>query len=572
MTRPLIALLLLIPLLSCRPEPASAQSVPDRVRQFAADLESLRAKYRIALAGQTTDRLRQRFLDKLAELKTLDFSALHPDEQVDAVLLRAEIEYRLALLDRDAESDAAAGGFLDPVLPLVEVLQKDVLAEPMKAEEVARTFSNVAEALTAATKQLQEDKKSGTRADRSRRVAAVWAARRLDDVRRDLGTFDRFRNGYDPLYSWWCKAPEEALSKELAEYAKRIREDVVGITADDKDTIIGVPIGADGLRVDLAHEFIADPPEVLIAVARRELAWCEAEMKKAAAEMGLGDDWRAALDATKNDFVPPGEQPKLILDLAEEATKFIEDRDLITIPPLCKEVWRMEMMSPERQRVSPFFTGGPVISISYPTSEMSFDEKMMTMRGNNPHFSRATVHHELIPGHHLQLYMMERHNPHRQLFRTPFWIEGWALYWEMRFWEMDFPRTPKEKMGMLFWRKHRAARIIFSLSYHTGTMTPEECIEFLIENVGFERKNATAEVRRSVMGGYSPLYQAAYMLGGLQLLSLHEEVVGSGKMTEKEFHDFVLRQNAIPWELIRARALGLPLSLDYTPQWHFDTK
>ena len=30
---------------------------------------------------------------------------------------------------------------------------------------------------------------------------------------------------------------------------------------------------------------------------------------------------------------------------------------------------------------------------------------MMSMRGNNIHFSRATVHHELIPGHHLQGYM-----------------------------------------------------------------------------------------------------------------------------------------------------------------------
>lgn len=31
----------------------------------------------------------------------------------------------------------------------------------------------------------------------------------------------------------------------------------------------------------------------------------------------------------------------------------------------------MEMMSPERQRVTPFFLGGEVILVSYPTHELS---------------------------------------------------------------------------------------------------------------------------------------------------------------------------------------------------------
>ena len=50
---------------------------------------------------------------------------------------------------------------------------------------------------------------------------------------------------------------------------------------------------------------------------------------------------------------------------------------------------------------------------------------------------------------------------------------------------------------MLFWRMHRCARIIFSLSFHLGKMTPQECIDFLVDKVGHERDNATAEVRRS---------------------------------------------------------------------------
>src|SRR5205807_1912857 len=102
----------------------------------------------------------------------------------------------------------------------------------------------------------------------------------------------------------------------------------------------------------------------------------------------------------------------------------------------------------------------------------------------------------------------------------PFWIEGWALYWEMLMWDQGFPRTPEERVGMLFWRMHRAARILFSLRVHLGKMTPQEAVDFLVERVGHERANAEGEVRRSFNGSYPPLYQAAYMLGGLQFRAL----------------------------------------------------
>ena len=179
-------------------------------------------------------------------------------------------------------------------------------------------------------------------------------------------------------------------------------------------------------------------------------------------------------------------------------------------------------MTPERQRVNPFFLGGSEIIVSYPTNTMSHADKLMSMRGNSPAFSRSTVFHELIPGHHLQFHYMARHNPHRNLFQTPFWIEGWAVYWELLLWERGFPGEIGEgqewatdeaenRIGMLFWRMHRCARIIFSLRFHLGQMTPRECIDLLVERVGHERATAEGEVRRSFAGEYSPLYQACLL-------------------------------------------------------------
>jgi len=229
----------------------------------------------------------------------------------------------------------------------------------------------------------------------------------------------------------------------------------------------------------------------------------------------------------------------------------------------------MTMMSAERQRVTPYFTGGEVISIAFPTDAMAHQDKLMALRGNNEHFARATVHHELIPGHHLQQFMTSRHATWRRPFGTPFWGEGWALYWELRLWDLDFARGPEDRVGMLFWRMHRCARILFSLNFHLGEWSPEECVDFLVERVGHERRNATAEVRRSINGSYPPLYQAAYMTGGLQLRALHEELVAGGRMSEREFHDGVLQEGSIPIELLRALLTGAELPRDHAPSWRF---
>ena len=107
------------------------------------------------------------------------------------------------------------------------------------------------------------------------------------------------------------------------------------------------------------------------------------------------------------------------------------------------------------------------------------------------------------------------------------------------------------------------------LNFHMGLWSPQESIDFLVDRVGHERANATAEVRRSFNGTYPPLYQAAYMLGGLQFRALHRELVGSGRMTNREFHDTILQGGPMPVEMVRARLTGQKLTRDYRADWKF---
>jgi uncharacterized protein (DUF885 family) len=337
---------------------------------------------------------------------------------------------------------------------------------------------------------------------------------------------------------------------------------------DDGSGIVGNPIGREELLRRLDLQMIPYSPEELVDIANKEFAWCDREMIKASHDMGFGDDWKAALEKVKNTYVAPGQQPEAIMQLYNESVDFLKKNDLLTIPPMAEETWRMIMMSPQRQLVNPFFTGGEELSVSYPTNTMSQDDKLMSMRGNNPHFSRATVHHELIGGHYMQEYTTARYKTYRH-FETPFWIEGWALYWELLLWDKKFPQSPEDRMRMLFWRMHRCARIVFSLNYHLGRWTPQQCIDYLVDRVGHERANAEGEVRRSFVGGYDPLYQIAYMIGGLQFYALKKELVDSGKMTYKQYHDAVLQENMMPVEMVRAILTNQNLPKDFKTNWKF---
>ncbi|MFO0848160.1 MAG: DUF885 family protein [Gemmataceae bacterium] len=333
----------------------------------------------------------------------------------------------------------------------------------------------------------------------------------------------------------------------------------------DDTTIPGRPIGREAMLAELAGELVPYTPEELIDLAKQELAWCEAEIKRASREMGYEDDWKKAVEVVKGRSVPPGGQPRLIRDLAEEAIEYLKANGLVTVPPIAAETWRMEMMTPERQLVNPFFTGGEVISVSYPTNTMTHAAKLQSIRGNNPHFSRATVHHELIPGHHLQMFQNVRENAHRNPLGTSFWLEGWAVYWEMVLYDRGFAKSPEDRVGFLVWRMHRCARVMFSFGFHLGKLSPRQCIDLLVERVGFEPANAEAEVRRSFAGGYGPMYQAAYLVGAMQFRALRKELVDTGKMTDRAFHDAILRENRIPVELVRAILTNRPLTRDFTP-------
>ncbi|MEX2602509.1 MAG: DUF885 family protein [Balneolaceae bacterium] len=559
---------LLLIVWTLQPAGLAAQSQTDEnalpllIETFQQDQGALNRKYNVRNSDEYFDRFERFYREWTDRMETIDFQNLSHDSKVDYKLLQNLINRSSYFLEASRDRIHSVQEWLPNIDGMLEFIQERRVGTKPDAREIATRMHEWTSDIESLKTRLDEH-------GPLMRHETITINDAVSDIRNSLEDAYEFYYGYDIEFTWWVERPWEQLDGALRDYEEFVSEhfDADAEQLDDSG-IVGNPIGRDEIIRRLEFEMIIYTPEELIEIAEHQFAKAEVEMMRAAEELGY-DNWLDALEYVKQQHVEPGRKPELILELHNQSVEFIEERDLITIPELARETWRMGMMSPQRQLINPFFTGGEQISISYPTNTMEHNAKMMSLRGNNPHFNRATVQHELIPGHHLQQFMTRRYKTYRSPFSTSFWGEGWALYWEMLLWDEGFAETPEDRIGMLFWRTHRYARIIFSLNYHLGNWTPQQSIDYLVERVGHEYANAEAEVRRSFMGNYGPLYQIAYMIGGMQIHALYKDLVDTGQMTAKEFHDTILKENRIPIRMVKSILTGEDLERDSIDDWHF---
>jgi len=534
--------------------------------QYDADKGSLTRFYFIPNSPERRQRMQAFAKEYLDKISALPFESFSTGGKVDYIIFKRNLDNELRILNTEETEYNQVSKYFPFADAIYALEKKRRRGAAVNSQELAKQLNDLSKEVTALLKTLKNEPSMPL-------PLALRGQNTIKGLQTALKSVFDFYNGYDPQFTWWLPVPYKAADSSLGLYATQLfnKADITSLPKDDGSGIIGNPIGRSELLRQLQFEMIPYNPEEIIEIANKEFAWCDKEMLKASNEMGFGNDWKTALEKVKNTYVPEGKQPEMILGLYDQSIAFIKKHNLVSIPPLAEETWRMNMLSAKQQLVSPFFLGGEVLQISYPTNTMDEDARLMSMRGNNPHFSRATVHHELIAGHHLQGFMNDRYKAYRNFF-TPFWTEGWALYWEFILWDQGFPRNAEDRVGMLFWRMHRCARIIFSLNYHLNKWTPQQCIDFLVDRVGHERANAEGEVRRSFTGGYGPLYQIAYMLGGQQFYALKKELVDTRKMTYQQFHDAILRENNMPVEMVRAILTNQPPKKDFKTEWRFYDK
>jgi uncharacterized protein (DUF885 family) len=92
----------------------------------------------------------------------------------------------------------------------------------------------------------------------------------------------------------------------------------------------------------------------------------------------------------------------------------------------------------------------------------------------------TSVHHEGLPGHHLQFVVTASdpglHPWQRHLCHIHGYAEGWAHYAEQLADELGLIRDPAERLGLLLGQIWRTVRIVADIGLHTGWPVPEEAM------------------------------------------------------------------------------------------------
>ena len=326
--------------------------MPNIIQSYYADVNALNRVYVAEGSPEMRERYKKLAEDYLSNLRKIIFNNLPQGCKADYVLFKRDLNeaiFQANAEEKEYNSLQQWFPFADTIYALGKIRRR---GGSVDGKNVAADFFSFSKQLKLLETKLVAEKNI-TVTD-SRRAAIIIGG--LQAVAKNVFTF---YNTYDPLFTWWVPDTYKNLDSELSVYATAFKT-IADKSAPNKDSsgIVGFPIGREELLRQLKIEMIPYTPEELIEIANKEFAWCDKELLKASAEMGFGTDWKKAQEKVKQAFVPAGEQPQAMVKLYNESIAFLKVKDLITIPPLAEETWRIVMMSPKQQLVNPFFYGG----------------------------------------------------------------------------------------------------------------------------------------------------------------------------------------------------------------------
>ena len=163
--------------------------------------------------------------------------------------------------------------------------------------------------------------------------------------------------------------------------------------------------------------------------------------------------------------------------------------------------------------------------------------------------------HEAIPGHHYQM-SLQMENDHLQKFRRFIWYgaygEGYALYCESLGKELGLYTDPFQQMGALGEEIHRAIRLVVDVAMHTGKMTREEAIKYMMDNEAISEGGAIAEIERYMV---QPGQALCYKIGELKIRELREKYTKQlgNRFKLSEFHDEFLKDGCMPLDILERK-------------------
>jgi prolyl oligopeptidase len=314
------------------------------------------------------------------------------------------------------------------------------------------------------------------------------------------------------------------------------------------DGIGGVPGGKEAYAILVRRLTTTNAtPEEIHKTGEAELQRLEAEMLATARETGFAgtlQEFEKKLDAMPEQHFRSKEE---MLIYCRNAAKIIEPE----LPNLFRHIplmlYGIRAIPPDREAASASNAQAPAPDGSVPGwFNLNTYEPEKQVRYDK----QSLVLHEAVPGHVFQgsiARSLSNLPEFRKFYGNSAYAEGWALYAESLGGQLGLYKDPYDRFGRLASERFRAVRLVVDTGIHSMGWTREQAIAFFKEHAP---QVSLAEVDRYISW---PAQALAYKMGQLRIMELRkqaEQKLGP-KFDIREFHDVVLRDGALPLELLQ---------------------
>jgi uncharacterized protein (DUF885 family) len=275
---------------------------------------------------------------------------------------------------------------------------------------------------------------------------------------------------------------------------------------------------------------------------------------------------RAALDMAYQDAPPADQVVACAKDTLAQATAFVREKDLVTLPPDPVEI----IIMPEFERgVSLAYcdSPGPLdvgLKTFYAVAPLPEDWTNAQIRSFLREYNVRSIHdltmHEAVPGHYVQIAHSNRYpGKLRAVLGSGVFIEGWAIYSERMMVDAGYLNgDPLMRLINLKWYLRGIANALMDQAIHAGDMTRDEAMKLMMEGTFQEEREAAAKWVRAQL---TSAQLSTYFVGTVEHFDLRRDIeqAWGDDFDLKTYHDKILSFGSPPVQIVRALILDRPI-------------
>jgi uncharacterized protein (DUF885 family) len=482
----------------------------------------------------------------LAKLKAIDFSKLSKANNVDARIMRDNLEYNIFQIDvlREHEWNPLAyniGGAID------NLVSRNFAPLNERLTNLKSRLEAVPSVVAAAKANLKNPPRVYTETAAQQNAGVVGLIK--NDLEQFLAEAPEMKTALQP-------AREKAIAA-LEDYGRWLKEDLLPRSNGD------FRIGDRKFRQKLKYALESDlPKEELLKRAEADLRATQEAMYAVALPLykkyfpNENDqtklaDKRIVSKAVLNKLAETRPDNDTIVAQAEkdlaESTEFVRKNNLVTVPDEPVKI----IVMPEYQRgvaVAYCDSSGPFekrketfYAISPTPKDWTAQRVESFFREYNDYMLENLTVHEAMPGHYLQLMHANRFKAPtmvRAVFTSGSFVEGWAVYAEQLMAEAGYGGA-EVRMQQLKMKLRVIINAIIDQKIHTNGMTEREAVEFMM-NEGFQEEGeAIGKWKRAQL---SSTQLSTYYVGSVEVNDIRRayETKNKGKIDLRKMHDEML--------------------------------